>query len=255
MNTNTFNCDQCHKSYSYKRSLVRHINKNHSVDNNDIDNDDENSADDENSDDDENTFNCDQCHKSYSHKRSLVRHINENHSVDNDDENSDDDENDSKNDDGNNENSNKDVNESDMDCDDDELRVWKLLNTFISDPENNLQNKYINFQKLNEKLPNDKLHKTITTTANHFKNQCGLSAEEACKCTMNFLDPIFRDVLKKDNNDYFWDQFLQLPINENEIDNNDEENDNINNDYVNLVRNNYFKFLTIRCLLDNDKFN
>ena len=129
-----------------------------------------------------------------------------------------------------------DDNESDMDCDDDELRVWKLLNTFISDPENNLQNKYINFQKLNEKLPNDKLHKTITTTANHFKNQCGLSAEEACKCTMNFLNPIFRDVLKKDNNDYFWDQFLQLPINENEIDNNDEENDNINNDYVNLVK-------------------
>ena len=32
-----------------------------------------------------------------------------------------------------------DDNESDMDCDDDELRVWKLLNTFISDPENNLQ--------------------------------------------------------------------------------------------------------------------
>ena len=60
---------------------------------------------------------------------------------------------------------------------------------------------------------------------------------------------------KKDNNDIFWNQFLRLPINENKIDNNDEENDNINNNYVNLVRNNFFKFLTISYLLNNDKFS
>ena len=197
-----FNCDQCNKKYSHKRNLKRHVDEKHFE--NDNDNDSENSddkIDGENSDDENDDHNNENSNKD----------VNESDKDCENSENSDaDDEDDDDSEDGNELEDSSDEEDADDEDEppvkrikiDDNYHVWKALDAFIIDPESNsLQKKYINFQKLMKKASEDRVCKAILKTTDHFCSECGLSYAEAFRCTINFLKPIFKQIIKDTHRD------------------------------------------------------
>ena len=252
---NMFNCDQCNKKYSHKRNLKRHVDEKHFE--NDNDNDSENSddkIDGENSDDDENDDH---------NNENSNKDVNESDKDCENSENSDaDDEDDDDSEDGNELEDSSDEEDADDEDEppvkrikiDDNYHVWKALDAFIIDPESNsLQKKYINFQKLMKKASEDRVCKAILKTTDHFCSECGLSYAEAFRCTINFLKPIFKQIIKDTHRDDFWGHFLELPFNnlsESNIDPNTVEEY-----YVNLVMSETHTFLAISNKIDCNEFN
>ena len=219
-----------------------------------------------------NTFDCEYCDKTYSHKRSLVRHIAENHNDgDNDNENSDDaEEMEFDKSDVGSERSNKDGNKSEDGSDeiehlakhrkiDGNYEAWKTLDDFINDPEKKLEDKYIIFRRLLIEAKNDTTFKATLDAINHFKKIMGLDFILISQCAIQFLQPMFQIILDDDDRDEFWVHFLQLPQNEvieNEMkDENDNDDNNVNENYLKLLMDNFKDFFELAHLLENDKFN
>ena len=70
---------------------------------------------------------------------------------------------------------------------------------------------------------------------------------------------MFQLILDDDDRDEFWVHFLQLPQNEvieNEMkDENDNDDNNVNENYLKLLMDNFKDFFELAHLLENDKFN
>ena len=87
----------------------------------------------------------------------------------------------------------------------------------------------------------------------------GLDIILISQCAIQFLQPMFQIILDDDDRDEFWVHFLQLPQNEvieNEMkDENDNDDNNVNENYLKLLMDNFKDFFELAHLLENDKFN